>query len=1017
MPLRPIRVISQGQLARGSEWRKWDLHVHSPASGLNNQFTRLPSGEADWEAYIRKLESLSDIAVLGITDYFSIEGYRKVLQYRSQGRLQNIALILPNIELRLNTFSGSSGTPRRINYHVIFSDEVSEDDVEDHFLGQLRFSYESAPNDGTSEWPINRVNLERLGDKLKREQPTFRGSTYEIGCTNATVDAATVKSLLKNKGAIFGGKHLIVVENTSDLLWEGQDHQTRKILLQGAHAIFTSNESTIRWARGEHDLSADQFVSEFKSLKPCFHGCDAHSLDTIGRPDGGRFCWIRADTTFEGLKQVLYEPKDRLYIGEFPPGAKNDYQIIDSIEINSPAWFIPMRIPINRDLVAIIGGRGSGKSALAEIIAFAAGSRIFESDEDMTDAFLAKASRRSSTNPSPITGAKVTLRWRDGTSEPVVIGSSLRHNLRVEKVKYLPQKFVETMCAPENNQQLEEEIERVIFHRLDKTDRLDASDFRELRERATAAINLKKAQIRRDIRTLNQNIFEVSLRIRQRPSKVGELASQVAELERLKKEAPEVPQADEEEIQRRDLLSNEKQELENIIVQCEEQLNTLNTIESKVDIIRGEVSAYNSEIEELLTSVGLSAEKTNFTLTLPSRTALVLDRRRKEINDTITSVREGVPESPSTPSLKTIAAELVDLDQKSQLTDIRRKQHEKFQKDRQQIEGTIASLEREIKEIEDTAIPRLNKDKQTLLTRYSNFFELLKEEQSLLERLYGPLRRALQSSNTTARKLAFVSHITLAIAEHAKNGYELIDRRKVFREDNSLEAALREFFIRMEEADYSRRGIDFALQNLRAPATTGDELLDVAENLRKEKTQKNFDDWFYDTEPFAVSYSIKYDDKDLQLLSPGEKGVVLLLLYLEAEREDNRPLVIDQPDDNLDNLSVYPSLVEYFRNRKKSRQIIIITHNPNLVVNTDAEQIIVANFDGSRVPRISYTSGLLRTPKSPGRLPGFARTSARFLKVELRHSRSVSKSMLCPKYRLIESTGMLGREPATSLTD
>jgi predicted ATPase len=62
----------------------------------------------------------------------------------------------------------------------------------------------------------------------------------------------------------------------------------------------------------------------------------------------------------------------------------------------------------------------------------------------------------------------------------------------------------------------------------------------------------------------------------------------------------------------------------------------------------------------------------------------------------------------------------------------------------------------------------------------------------------------------------------------------------------------------------------------------------------------------------------------------------------------NRPLVIDQPDDNLDNLSVYPSLVEYFRKRKKTRQIIIITHNPNLVVNTDAEQVIVANFDGSQ---------------------------------------------------------------------
>ncbi len=111
---------------------------------------------------------------------------------------------------------------------------------------------------------------------------------------------------------------------------------------------------------------------------------------------------------------------------------------------------------------------------------------------------------------------------------------------------------------------------------------------------------------------------------------------------------------------------------------------------------------------------------------------------------------------------------------------------------------------------------------------------------------------------------------------------------------------------------------------------------------------------------------MKYDGKDLQFLSPGEKGIVLLLLYLEADQEDNRPLIIDQPDDNLDNLSVYPSLVEYFRKRKKTRQIIIITHNPNLVVNTDAEQVIVANFDGSRNPKIKYRSGALENTLSSG---------------------------------------------------
>ena len=93
---------------------------------------------------------------------------------------------------------------------------------------------------------------------------------------------------------------------------------------------------------------------------------------------------------------------------------------------------------------------------------------------------------------------------------------------------------------------------------------------------------------------------------------------------------------------------------------------------------------------------------------------------------------------------------------------------------------------------------------------------------------------------------------------------------------------------------------------------------------------------------------------------------MLLLLYLEAESEDNRPLIVDQPDDNLDNVSVYPSLIQYFRSRKKTRQVIIITHNPNLVVNTDADQVFVADFDGSRNPKISYRSGSLEDTNSAG---------------------------------------------------
>ena len=97
---------------KGSTWRKWDLHVHSPASALNNNFEGRTI-EDKWSKYLTKLQSLSDISVLGITDYFSVDGYKYI---RDNATLTNINLILPNVELRILPVTATE-TP--INIHII----------------------------------------------------------------------------------------------------------------------------------------------------------------------------------------------------------------------------------------------------------------------------------------------------------------------------------------------------------------------------------------------------------------------------------------------------------------------------------------------------------------------------------------------------------------------------------------------------------------------------------------------------------------------------------------------------------------------------------------------------------------------------------------------------------------------------------------------------------------------------------------------------------------------------------
>jgi hypothetical protein len=169
----------ENDIKRGSVWRKWDLQIHTPFSYLNNQF-----GD-NFDNYVKnvfKKALENNICAIGITDYFCIEGYKKIKNdYLNKQKLKELEfsdeeikkilniLILPNIEFRLNTLVGTS----RINFHVIFSNDVSIQDIEESFLHELDFVYEGNPQDEDEKQKLKIPNLKSLGKKLKEEHENF----------------------------------------------------------------------------------------------------------------------------------------------------------------------------------------------------------------------------------------------------------------------------------------------------------------------------------------------------------------------------------------------------------------------------------------------------------------------------------------------------------------------------------------------------------------------------------------------------------------------------------------------------------------------------------------------------------------------------------------------------------------------------------------------------------------------------------------------------------------------------
>ncbi|MCI0721082.1 MAG: AAA family ATPase, partial [Acidobacteria bacterium] len=381
-----------------------------------------------------------------------------------------------------------------------------------------------------------------------------------------------------------------------------------------------------------------------------------------------------------------------------------------------------------------------------------------------------------------------------------------------------------------------------------------------------------------------------------------------------------------------------------------------------------DVAAYNEEIRNRLQRVGLDGQADSFLVGVPD-VKNILAARRESILGEIRNFETG-GQGSTVPSLSELDRQTTAIKGRLQLSETKRKAFEKYQTERQALVGAIHALREEIAEIQGSVKESLAANVKERLERYLDIFDVLQEERRTLEDLYDPLREVLQSGGDVGRKLTFWSKINAELNAHTQRCLtELLDRtrRGRYREENALGLAVGELWRRIEESEFQREAIRTAVSEFYESFLSdadGSEVR-VADQLRVRKAERDFDDWFFSTDLYSVSYSIKFDNKDLLLLSPGQKGIVLLLLYLEIEQEDRRPLIIDQPEENLDNVSIYDNLVEYFRKCKKNRQIIMITHNPNLVVNADAEQVIVADFDGARTPKIAYHSGALENTVLP----------------------------------------------------
>jgi len=145
--------------------------------------------------------------------------------------------------------------------------------------------------------------------------------------------------------------------------------------------------------------------------------------------------------------------------------------------------------------------------------------------------------------------------------------------------------------------------------------------------------------------------------------------------------------------------------------------------------------------------------------------------------------------------------------------------------------------------------------------------------------------------------------------------------------------------------------------------TDGCAEVSIEDQLKDGKSRSDLYDLLFCLEYLQPTYSLRWAGKALDLLSPGERGALLLVFYLLIDK-DTCPLLIDQPEENLDNQTVYQILVPCINEARRRRQIVLVTHNPNLAVVCDADQVIAASLDAEGSCALSYASGAIENPST-----------------------------------------------------
>ncbi len=847
---------------KGSEWRKWDLHFHTPSS-----YDYKDRSITDQEIIDNLI--INEIRAVAITDHHVIDAVR-IRNLQSLG--QDKITVLPGIE-----FLSDSRGDEPIHFIGIFSEKSDIDFI----WKQIE----------------SRTDLKRIQGERKKPNEVYCNLLETIKLINELKGIVSIHAGTKSNG----------IENITHSLKHGEAQ--KEDIAKAIDVFELGSEDDII---GYKTKVIPFLLKKIDKNIPMIICSDNHDIRNYHAKQN---LWIKADPTFEGLKQIIYEPEQRVKIQKEKPDFKEDKLVIDEVRFTSSNnKFTKNSICFNDNLNVIIGGKSSGKSILLYNIA-----KTLLADKE----FLKKENIESKYDfIAEDSNYNFEIKTKGGFTQ-------LMHRVEAENsiiptIKYIPQNYLVKLAEPEQTKSgnalnkiirdlINEDSESKLSYEnfiseVQATDRKRENlidNYFELQVRISQLESQLMLKTNKNI--LEGNISSNTMKVEQLNKSIGMSSDQILKYNELQNQL-------EKNSQNRTQAINDYKKINDF---NSELLTTLTSLKSKKELVG------NSLNNELL--------KNFFNSNYAILGAFIESTEKFISNFETTKNESGVNSFKFESTVSNVFRDIREINEalKTELEPYLNNEEVK-----KQIELITKSISEDKEALQ--SINQLNKEindnRKALEDKKDEIFKLYENNHHSYVEVINALK--IRTVDLEKDSLKIEGLIAFNFPKFRKAVVNFSDGRSSSYSQYTICDPKRDSLF-----NYQLTDLIFELKIMFASIVESDSYVLSSKSQKKNAIKILLHDYFFDY------WQVEFKNDKLGKMSTGKASFVILMLIVGLSKS-KAPILIDQPEDNLDNRSITSDLVEYLKSKKLERQIILVTHNANVVVNADAENIIIANQKG-----------------------------------------------------------------------